>query len=93
MFEGKDAWNERMEHVGQHLDKASGEGEEDVVQGGEGDELLVEWAVEKGVVFRLASGRYGFAKDSAGYRVVGGNGSVRGGSADVDAEGELDEGY
>ncbi|KAG6999334.1 hypothetical protein G7Y79_00036g072900 [Physcia stellaris] len=44
VFEGKSAWEERMEHVGRHLEKQSMEEEEE-------DIGLREWMVSEGLVF------------------------------------------
>ncbi|KAF9882050.1 C2H2 finger domain-containing protein [Colletotrichum karsti] len=43
-FNGPQAWDERMEHVARHLERAA-DGKEDVVRfGGKGDLTLTEWA-------------------------------------------------
>ena len=58
MFEGatreacKKAWDERMEHIGKHLDPVNGIIEVNHQQ----DPLLVEWAQIEGVVERVSTG-------------------------------------
>ncbi len=83
LFEGEGCWDERMEHVGKHLEaKAQGKGRGEVRQGD--DELLVRWASREGII----------AKADDGFRLVlGGAGTSTGRSAvryedDEDAEGE-----
>lgn len=72
-FEGSAAWDERMEHVGKHLEKGMS-----VRQGD--DELLVGWAEHEGVVERKGN-RWRFC---GGAPASGKAGLVD----DVDAEGE-----
>ena len=48
-FEGPNAWDERMEHVAKHLDKAGLGVESPLVFGGESDRSLVEWAARPDV--------------------------------------------
>ncbi|KAI1826090.1 hypothetical protein F4861DRAFT_530032 [Xylaria intraflava] len=43
-FEGRNAWDDRMEHVAKHLEKAAGGMEPPVAFGGETDESLISWA-------------------------------------------------
>jgi len=58
MFEGatreacKKAWDERMEHIGKHLDPVNGIIEVNHQQ----DPLLVEWAQIEGIVERVSTG-------------------------------------
>lgn len=62
VFEGNSCWDERMEHVGKHLEKAalsSGAGKFEVRQ--EDDELLVNWAVKEHIVDRTANGGFKLA--------------------------------
>ena len=66
-FEGANCWDERMEHVGKHLDQASDKelaGKRVVVHQGR-DELLVEWAIEQGIVV-VKGGSYRFPRDGEG---------------------------
>jgi hypothetical protein len=49
VFRGKEAWNQRMEHVAKHMERAAQGKEAKVVFGGEGDPTLVEWACRKEV--------------------------------------------
>ncbi|KAG7116832.1 hypothetical protein HYQ44_006459 [Verticillium longisporum] len=49
VFSGANAWDERMEHVAKHLEKAS-EGREPMLSfGGDGDPTLTNWAASPGV--------------------------------------------
>ncbi|KAL8955871.1 MAG: hypothetical protein Q9193_006425 [Seirophora villosa] len=49
VFEGKGSWDERMEHVGRHLEKEGGGGEEDM--GVEVEDVgLRDWMVREGLV-------------------------------------------
>lgn len=78
VFEGNGCWDDRMEHVGKHLEKCASGGEE-VRQ--EDDGLLVEWARREGIVERRVGG---------GWRLGGGwaeRGEEEEGD-DVDADGE-----
>lgn len=43
-FEGDNAWDHRMEHVAQHLERAASGEEAPISFGGEGDETLMGWA-------------------------------------------------
>jgi hypothetical protein len=43
-FQGQDAWNQRMEHVAKHMERAAQGKEPRVVFGGDGDTTLVRWA-------------------------------------------------
>lgn len=58
-FEGPNCWDERMEHVGKHLDLSANReldgGEKIIVDQGQ-DSLLVDWAVEQGIVVRKSGG-------------------------------------
>ena len=47
-FEGDQAWEERMEHIGKHFEKAERE-KHDLGQGGEDPELRL-WALQEGIV-------------------------------------------
>ncbi|KAH7358462.1 hypothetical protein B0T11DRAFT_104175 [Plectosphaerella cucumerina] len=59
-FHGTNAWDERMEHVAKHLDKASEGREGPLSFGGTGDPTLTVWAEkpEVGVVRKVAEGRW-----------------------------------
>ncbi|PMD25521.1 hypothetical protein NA56DRAFT_546282, partial [Hyaloscypha hepaticicola] len=59
IFEGSSCWDDRMEHVGKHLEKAAGSSAE-IRQ--ESDGLLVQWAVREGIVE---------SKGGNGYRLCG----------------------
>lgn len=48
-FTGTDAWDQRMEHVARHLEKAAKGQEEPVVFGGPTDPSLMEWVANKEV--------------------------------------------
>lgn len=48
-FRGRDAWNQYMEHLAKHMDRAAQGGEGRVVFGGPGDDTLVEWAAREDV--------------------------------------------
>ncbi|KAE9378343.1 hypothetical protein N431DRAFT_329622 [Stipitochalara longipes BDJ] len=79
VFEGLSCWDDRMEHVGKHLEKAAastGAYKFDVRQ--EDDQLLVQWALREGIVESRPGGN--------GYRlcVAGRESRVE----DEDAEGE-----
>lgn len=57
-FHGMNAWDERMEHVARHLDRAGSPGEPRVVFGGDEDGTLTEWAAspQVNIVRRVGSG-------------------------------------
>ncbi|AEO62391.1 uncharacterized protein THITE_2036942 [Thermothielavioides terrestris NRRL 8126] len=48
-FRGADAWNQRMEHVAKHMERAAQGAEPRVVFGGAADPTLVEWAARADV--------------------------------------------
>jgi hypothetical protein len=48
-FEGESAWEERMEHIGKHFEKAERE-KKDLGEGEEDPELRI-WALAQGIVF------------------------------------------
>ncbi|KAK3327808.1 hypothetical protein B0T19DRAFT_174508 [Cercophora scortea] len=59
-FRGADAWDQRMEHVARHLEKAAAEREPPVVFGGQGDPSLVHWASSDQVaIIKRAAGDEG----------------------------------
>lgn len=84
-FEGsRNVWDERMEHVGKHLEKMAsggGNGERDVLDQGN-DAFLVEWAVKNRVIVGDGRGGYRFPGDEDG------DGDR---DEDEDAEGESDD--
>lgn len=84
-FEGRGAWDDRMEHVGKHLERGAGEGSGHVDQGD--DRYLVSWALREGIV-EGKPGVVGEFRLCVGER--GGKVEVRDASeeVDVDAEGE-----
>ena len=50
VFEGPSTWDERMEHVGKHLEKGDIEEKE--------DEELREWALQEGIIAAVGHGRF-----------------------------------
>ncbi|KAK3370220.1 hypothetical protein B0H63DRAFT_454420 [Podospora didyma] len=48
-FHGADAWDQRMEHVARHLERAAAGKEVRVVFGGPGDPTLIQWAARADV--------------------------------------------
>lgn len=54
-FNGANAWDERMEHVAKHLDKAAAGLEEPIVFGGPGDQTLTLWAARPDVAVVVPS--------------------------------------
>ncbi|CAG8949969.1 hypothetical protein HYFRA_00004301 [Hymenoscyphus fraxineus] len=86
-FEGKGAWDERMEHVGKHLEKGIMEGLG--VQVNQGDDAhLVRWALGEGIIEeKLGCGGGRFRLCVAEKERKGRGASEEG---DVDAEGEED---
>ncbi|TGJ80359.1 hypothetical protein E0Z10_g8410 [Xylaria hypoxylon] len=59
-FDGVNAWDERMEHVAKHLEKAAAGIEPPVPFGGDTDSTLVEWATSPaiGILRRGDKGRW-----------------------------------
>ncbi len=59
-FVGPDAWDQRMEHVARHLERASGGDEPPLRFGGHEDETLVAWAAraDVAVIVRGRTGRW-----------------------------------
>ncbi|KAK3684883.1 hypothetical protein B0T22DRAFT_201757 [Podospora appendiculata] len=57
-FRGPEAWDQRMEHVARHLEKAAAAREPPVVFGGPGDPSLVRWASsdQVAIIKRAAAG-------------------------------------
>lgn len=60
-FQGTDAWDQRMEHVAKHLEKAAVGKEDSVVFGGDNDPTLVQWASrpDVGIIKPAPAGRAG----------------------------------
>lgn len=56
-FKGTDAWDQRMEHVAKHLEKAGTDGGPRVVFGGPGDPTLMAWAAKDEVAVVRQTGR------------------------------------
>jgi hypothetical protein len=54
-FHGANAWDERMEHVAKHLDKAAAGLEEPTAFGGPGDQTLTLWAARPDVAIVVPS--------------------------------------
>ncbi len=86
VFQGSDAWDARMEHVGRHLEKG------DVVKD-ESDRGLVGWARETGIVEKVEGGGWRLVEDKGGRGGKGGAGGQRGiiGARDVDADADGEE--
>lgn len=61
-FDGSTAWDDRMEHVGKHLDKGV-----EIDQGA--DALLVKWAQRTGIIERRGS-RWGFPGSKPNSRTI-----------------------
>ena len=83
VFEGKAAWEDRMEHVGRHLERQTMEGEDE-------DVGLREWMVKEGLLTREKGGAWrvvGVAegKKQVGRGTKGGKGASDG---EEDAEGD-----
>ncbi|KAI0972288.1 hypothetical protein F4678DRAFT_56776 [Xylaria arbuscula] len=59
-FDGSNAWDERMEHVAKHLEKAAAGTEPPVKFGGDTDGTLVDWATSPaiGILKRVEKGRW-----------------------------------
>jgi hypothetical protein len=60
-FEGHTSWDDMMEHVGRHLEKASttrnGPAVSEIVEQ-ESDEFMIEWALRERIIERETSGGY-----------------------------------
>lgn len=83
VFDGSTCWDERMEHVGKHLERAAtttGMNKVVVEQGD--DDLLLGWALREGIIDTKIGG---------GFRLLLGGGTrAVADDADADAEGEDD---
>ncbi|KAI0479755.1 hypothetical protein F4859DRAFT_449033 [Xylaria cf. heliscus] len=71
-FDGNNAWDERMEHVAKHLEKAAAGAEPPLRFGGDTDGTLVDWATSPaiGILRREDKGRWALQnplKATAGY--------------------------
>lgn len=83
VFEGENAWEERMEHVGKHFERGEG-----VHEQGE-DVYLTRWAVGEGLVSDLGlQGRWLVGMEPA---EGGADGGARRGRRAVAGRGEQDE--
>jgi hypothetical protein len=76
VFDGPNSWDDRMEHVGRHLEKTSPAAvgaeaanasavNKDIIDQ-ESDEFMIEWALAERIIERKASGGYKFCNDSGG---------------------------
>jgi predicted DNA-binding protein len=67
IFEGPTSWDERMEHVGKHLEKTSatsnGATVNEIVEQ-ESDEFMIEWALRERIIERRTSGGYRLHSDA-----------------------------
>ncbi|KAK5634657.1 hypothetical protein RRF57_010370 [Xylaria bambusicola] len=70
-FDGTNAWDERMEHVAKHLEKAAAGTEPPVKFGGDTDGTLVDWATSPaiGILRRGEKGRWAVAEPAQGHRL------------------------
>lgn len=99
-FQGKNCWDEKMEHVGKHLEmlaQARGGGSGDIEEFDQGaDQLMVQWAIREGIVVADGEGEFVFVGDASKKRVEvsvrHGRGGEMQGSED-DAEGEDEAEY
>ncbi|KAI1439108.1 hypothetical protein GGR50DRAFT_1206 [Xylaria sp. CBS 124048] len=92
-FDGRNAWDDRMEHVAKHLEKAAAGTEPPVPFGSETDESLINWATspEIGILRRGDNGRWTLQNP---LKVDGYHSAMPAteGNEDADAEGEeIDE--
>jgi hypothetical protein len=65
-FRGQDAWNQRMEHVAKHMERAAQGKEPRVVFGGDGDATLVRWAARADVAIIVPRGGAAVGGDGDG---------------------------
>lgn len=81
-FKGKNCWDDRMEHVGKHLETAAKatkkDGQPEIVE--TGDEVLVEWAIRECILERTRNGDL----------VLLPSGSTAQANDDMDAEGDYE---
>ncbi len=91
-FDGNNAWDERMEHVAKHLEKAAAGTEPPVKFGGDTDGTLVDWATSPaiGILRRGEKGRWALQNPlrAIGYPVSPPVTAGDGDDEDADAEGE-----
>ncbi|KAK0627599.1 hypothetical protein B0T14DRAFT_512945 [Immersiella caudata] len=72
-FHGPDAWDQRLEHVARHLDRAWGGYEPTVVFGGENDAAFVEWASRDDVgIIEKVDGEWSLKRGMGGRDRFGG---------------------
>lgn len=95
-FDGTNAWDERMEHVAKHLEKAAAGTEPQMRFDGDTDSTLVEWATSPaiGILRRGDNGRWTLLKplETTGYPApVLATPDRDEDDEDADAEGEIDE--
>jgi len=80
-FEGPNSWDERMEHVGRHLEKTATAGAAPPLNAAtvpaapvaakaaiidqESDEFMIEWALAERIIERKSTGGYRFCNDGA----------------------------
>jgi ankyrin repeat protein len=80
IFEGVTSWDDRMEHVGRHLEMVTATGNRvmssEVIEQ-ESDEFMIEWALRERIIERRPSGRYRLYNDAG-----------RADNEDGDADGE-----
>ncbi|THV52119.1 hypothetical protein BGAL_0088g00070 [Botrytis galanthina] len=96
-FEGRGCWDERMEHLGKHLEGGGGEG--GVVRH-QDDALFVEWAVEQKIIEKGGRGEWILCVGKGGHgwarkRLVGGldrsEGRMGGRYVGIKVEGGMEE--
>lgn len=95
-FDGANAWDERMEHVAKHLEKAAAGAEPQLRFDGDTDSTLVEWATSPaiGILRRGDNSRWMLLKplETTGYPApVAATPVKEEDDEDADAECELDE--
>ncbi|KAK3325455.1 hypothetical protein B0H66DRAFT_124784 [Apodospora peruviana] len=79
VFHGPDSWDQRMEHVARHLEKAAAGKEEAVVFGGKHDPSLVQWAADVDIIRKSGRGGDGWELNTLLKR--GGHGGAGGGNS------------
>jgi hypothetical protein len=69
IFEGATSWDDRMEHVGRHLEKmttiGNGAASNEVIEQ-ESDEFMIEWALTERIIERRPSGGYKLYNEASG---------------------------
>jgi hypothetical protein len=69
IFEGAASWDDRMEHVGRHLEKmntiGNGAASNEVIEQ-ESDEFMIEWALTERIIERRPSGGYKLYNEASG---------------------------